>query len=58
MMHYVRFAFLFVQTLILIISNFGFDGGTLGLIASVPFHCFPFFGCWFTKEYILSCYMY
>ena len=40
MLPYVLFVLcLFV---ILVISHFGFDGGTLVLIASVPGHCLPF----------------
>ena len=31
-----------VFIVILVISHFGFEGGTLVLIASVPGHCLPF----------------
>ena len=37
---YVLFVFLLI--VILVISHFGFEGGALVLIASVPGHCFTF----------------
>ena len=38
---YVLFVF-FLLIVILVISHFGFEGGSLGLIASVPVHCLSF----------------
>ena len=37
---YVLFVFLLI--VIVVISHFGFEGGTLVLIASVPGHCLTF----------------
>ena len=34
--------FVFLLFVVLVISHFGFEGGTLVLIASVPGHCLPF----------------
>ena len=40
----------------LLFFHFGFEGGTLGLIASVPGHCLPFAYQWtFEREELLSC---
>ena len=38
----------YIFTVFLVISHFGFEGGTLVLIASVPGHCLSF-----TLKYIL-----
>ena len=40
---YVLFVFRLI--VILVISNFGFEGGTLVLITSVPGHCLSFTLC-------------
>ena len=36
------FLFVFLLIVILVITHFGFEGGTLVMIASVPGHCLSF----------------
>ena len=38
---YVLFARIMSVFLIFVVSHFGFEGGTVVLIAPVPVHCFP-----------------
>ena len=45
---YNMFSLYLIFFVILVTSHFGFEGGTLFLIAPVPGHCLPFTFCYLT----------